>query len=380
MCNIQCKKLHRNINRLPIVKRAFRESAYHCKAFYNFHLMKRILQLVLLFFMLVPVASQRAFAQTKTTGNVYQNPVFAHDFPDPNLVKAPDGYFYAYATQANWKKDSLADSLHFIPVLQSKNLMQWTYVGDALPKKPDWKEKGGIWAPDATYYKGRYYLYYSFSTWGDPNPGVGFAESSKPAGPFTDKGKVFLSKELGVDNSIDPFLVVDGNKLYLVWGSFHGIYGVPLTDDGTKIAGDTFRIAGNQYEGSYIYKKGNYYYYFGSTGTCCEGVKSTYRVKVGRAASFKGPYLDKEGKPLLNDGGTLLLQGNDGDSGFVGPGHNGDIFTDDDGDTWMLYHAFDKQKGEKRMMLLDKIEWIDDWPYILNQQPSFTIHKGPVFK
>ncbi len=66
--------------------------------------------------------------------------------------------------------------------------------------------------------------------------------------------------------------------------------------------------------------------------------------------------------------------------GFVGPGHNGDIFTDDAGDTWMLYHAFDKDKGYKRMMLLDKIEWIDSWPYILNNQPSFTPHKGPVFK
>ena len=319
------------------------------------------------------------FSQNTVAG-VYQNPVFSHDFPDPNLVKATDGFYYAYSTQANWKRDSLGDTMHFIPILKSKDLMQWTFAGNALQKKPDWKEAGGIWAPDVTLYKGRYYLYYSFSTWGDPNPGIGFAISDKPAGPFTDKGKVFFSKDMGVDNSIDPFLVVDNNKLYLVWGSFHGIYGVPLSDDGTKTTGEKFQIAGNAYEGSYIYKRGKFYYYFGSTGTCCEGIKSTYRVLVGRATSLQGPYTDKDGKPLTENGGTLLMQGNTGKEGFVGPGHNGDIITDDNGDTWMVYHAFDKELGYKRMMLLDKIEWINNWPYLLNEEPSFTLHKGPVFK
>jgi len=329
------------------------------------------------------LALQCVVAQTSSANNeagIYQNPVFSHDFPDPNLVQAKDGYFYAYSTQANWKRDSLADSTHYIPILRSKDLMNWTFVGNALQHKPEWKSEGGIWAPDVTYHKGKYYLYYSFSTWGDPNPGIGFAVSDKPQGPFTDKGKLFLSKEIGVDNSIDPVLAIDSNKLYLIWGSFHGISGVPLSDDGGSIAGDTFHIAGNAYEGSFIYRRGKYYYYFGSTGTCCEGVKSTYQVKVGRATSFKGPYLDKEGKPLLENGGTLLLQGNAGALGFVGTGHNGDIFTDNAGDTWMLYHAFDKTHGYKRMMLLDKIEWINDWPYILNNEASFTPHKGPVFK
>ena len=328
------------------------------------------------------LGSENVFSQKKVSENVYQNPVFTHDFPDPNLVKAPDGFFYAYSTQANWKRDSLADSAHIIPILRSKDLTHWTYVGDALKSKPAWKEKGGIWAPDVTLYQGKYYLYYSYSTWGDPNPGVGFAISDKPEGPFADKGKLFLSKELGVDNSIDPFLEVDNNKLYLIWGSFHGIYGVPVSDDGSKIMGDTFRLADNRYEGSFIYKRGNDYYYFGSTGSCCEGAKSTYRVLVGKASSFKGPYLDKEGKPLLEGGGTLLLQGNKGDDGFVGTGHNGDVFTDDNNDTWMLYHVFSKENGKdyKRMMLLDKIDWIDGWPTMINHEASFTPHQGPMFK
>lgn len=309
----------------------------------------------------------------------YQNPVFNHDFPDPNLVKGKDGYFYAYSTQASWAKEKFGGS-YVIPILRSKNLMQWEIVGDALSKKPDWKQAGGIWAPDVTFFKGKYYLYYSFSTWGDPDPGIGLAMSDKPEGPFTDKGKVFFSKEIGVANSIDPFLMEDKGKLYLIWGSFHGIYGIEVSEDGMQSNTPKFQISGTAYEGSYIYKKGKYYYYFGSTGSCCEGARSTYNVKVGRALSFIGPYVDQEGKSLLKNGGTLILQANPGTDGFVGTGHNGDIITDKKGETWMVYHAFSKQEPSRRVMLLDKIEWVNGWPVIKDKQPSLYLHPGPVFK
>jgi arabinan endo-1,5-alpha-L-arabinosidase len=307
----------------------------------------------------------------------FKNPVFNYDFPDPNLVKGKDGFFYAYSTQTNWQRDNFGGS-YVIPILKSKDLMNWEVVGDALSKKPDWKDAGGIWAPDATYYKGKYYLYYSYSTWGDPNPGIGLAVSNNPQGPFTDKGKVFFSKEVGVDNSIDPVLTTDKGKLYLIWGSFHGIYGLQVDEEG-KAVGDKFLVAGNAYEAPYIYKRGKYYYFFGSMGSCCEGAKSTYNVKVGRSTSIKGPYLDQQGKALTANGGTLLLKGNSGTEGFVGPGHNGDIVKDKNGDTWMVYHAFDKNAAYKRVMLLDKIEWKDNWPTIKSSQPGLGEQEGPRF-
>ena len=322
--------------------------------------------------------AQSAASASHTGTLTYQNPVFNHDFPDPNLVQAKDGYFYAYSTQASWQKEAFGGQ-YVTPVLRSKNLVSWEVVGDALSKKPDWKTEGGIWAPDATYRRHTYFLYYSFSTWGDPNPGVGVATSKNPAGPFTDHGKLFLSKELGVDNSIDPVVFTVNKKPYLVWGSFHGIYAVQLSKDGTKVKGTKFQLAGNAYEGSFIYQKGKYYYYFGSAGSCCEGAKSTYQVKVGRAATFKGPYMDRDGKPLLENGGTLLLQKNPGEEGFIGPGHNGDIVTDKAGQTWMIYHAFDKKDPVRRVMLLDKISWVDGWPVIDGAQPSVGLHPGPVF-
>ncbi len=319
----------------------------------------------------VPVVNNQA--------GVYTNPVFSHDFPDPNLVKGTDGYFYAYSTEADWTNAGIGGGRRIIPILRSKDLMKWDIVGAALNKKPDWKTDGGIWAPDVTYNNGVYLLYYSFSTWGDPNPGIGVATSTNPQGPFNDLGKLFLSQELGVDNSIDPFLFVEGSKLYLFWGSFHGIYGIELSADGTKITGTKFQVAGNAYEGSYIYKRNNFYYYIGSTGSCCEGVNSTYKVLVGRSANLMGPYVDEQGKSLMDNGGTLLLQRNSA-NGFVGTGHNGDIITDNAGTTWMLYHAFENKPGaNQRVMLLDKISWNNDWPVMQGSQPTTGVQTGPVF-
>jgi arabinan endo-1,5-alpha-L-arabinosidase len=316
----------------------------------------------------------------KAAASGYKNPVFNHDFPDPNIEKGKDGFFYAYSTEANWDKDGLSGGRRIIPILRSRNLVDWEVAGSALAKKPDWKKEGGIWAPDVTLHNGKYYLYYSYSTWGDPDPGIGFAISDKPEGPFTDKGKVFFSKEIGVDNSIDPVLFLDDGKLFLVWGSFHGIYGIQVSEDGVTTIGEKFRLGGNAYEGSFFYKRGKYYYYFGSTGTCCEGITSTYNVKVSRSTSFKGPYSDREGKSLLENGGSLFLERNEAANGFVGTGHNGDIIVDDVGDTWILYHAFDKIKSNKRVMLLDKIEWVNDWPVISNNKPTISEQPGPVFK
>ncbi|MGX5819819.1 family 43 glycosylhydrolase [Chitinophaga lutea] len=316
---------------------------------------------------------QAALAQT------YRNPVFDHNFPDPNIVEGKDGFFYAYSTQVNWRKDSMGGP-YIIPILRSKDLVNWKHVGAALEKRPSWKKEGGIWAPDVTYYRGRYLMYYSVSTWGDPNPGIGVAVSDKPEGPFEDKGKLFLSKEIGVANSIDPFFMEDKGKPYLVWGSFHGIYGVPLSKDGLSVKGDTFRIAGNLYEGAYILKRDGYYYFFGSAGTCCEGARSTYRVLVGRSRKLKGPYLDRDGRPLLERGGTLVLQRDKGDAPFVGPGHHSDIVTDKNGDTWMLYHAFHAGNDKKgRVMLLDKISWKDGWPAVEGYVPSRTDRPAPAF-
>lgn len=311
----------------------------------------------------------------------YRNPVFQPVFADPSVIEAGDGYFYAYGTEDDWGGPG---GLHLVPVIRSNDLVNWTFVGDAFVQKPGWKNQGFLWAPDINLINGKYYLYYSYSLWGDANPGIGLAISDNPGGPFTDQGKLLLSGEIGVANSIDPFYMEDEGKKYLFWGSFRGIYGIELSEDAKSITGEKFKIAGDFFEGTYIFRKNNYYYFFGSNGNCCEGAASRYKLLIARATDVKGPYLNRQGDNILNVQGTLFLEGNT-TGGFAGPGHNAEIITDDAGDDWMLYHAIDKKipflpvGATRRPLMLDKIRWENNWPVLEGSQPSVTDRKKPVF-
>lgn len=255
-----------------------------------------------------------------------------------------------------------------------------------MAQKPNWKKRGGIWAPDVTKVGNRFFMYYSFSTWGDPNPGIGLAIANSPEGPFVDQGPVFTSEEIGVKNSIDPFYFEQDSNKYMIWGSFHGLYLTQLSADGTKAIGDIIKLAGNHLEAAYLVKKGEYFYLFGSSGTCCEGANSTYRVLVGRSKNIEGPYVDQEGGNLLNESsGTFVVRSNLGDNGFAGPGHNAEIISDSNGNDWLLYHGMDKKKPKlgngtnRRVLLLDQLIWKEGWPRIENYEPSAAPKIAPQF-
>lgn len=318
----------------------------------------------------------------------YTNPVFKPILADPTVIKDPASeYFYAYGTEDHWTTDN---KNHLVAIVRSKDLVNWTYVGDAFTTKPVWKTNGGIWAPDINPINNQYYLYYSYSVWADPNPGIGLAISSSPAGPFIDQGKIFFSSDVGMSNAIDPFYFEDGGNKYLFAGSYSslpnaGIYGLVLSADG-KTVPDTsakFKITAGDFEGAIIHKRDNYYYFIGSKNNCCDGASSVYQLRVGRSRDLKGPYLDKNGNDLKNPGsGTLILQRN---SIFAGPGHNARIIKDKEGTDWMLYHAMDIKNAvingvNQRALMLDKVNWgADGWPLVNDGAPSATKQIKPVF-
>lgn len=88
---------------------------------------------------------------------VFDNPIINRNFPDPTVIKAENGYYYAYAT--NTKIDGEPMN---IQVLKSDNLLDWKDLSDALPEKPTWADKD-FWAPHVTYNENtqKYYLFYS---------------------------------------------------------------------------------------------------------------------------------------------------------------------------------------------------------------------------
>jgi len=308
----------------------------------------------------------------KTDTKFYYNPVISRSCPDPTVIHAADGKFYLYSTE----------DTRNMPIFSSADLVEWKFEGTVFTEKtrPAWNSGGGLWAPDINYINGKYVIYYSKSVWGGEwDCGIGVATSDSPKGPFTDHGSLFISRQIGVQNSIDPFFIEDDGKNYLFWGSFHGIYGIELTEDGLSVKKDAekVRIAGDFMEGTYIHKHGGKYYLFGSTGSCCEGERSTYRVTIGRSDNLFGPYVNKNDEMLLSGKFDVILNRS---LGVVGPGHNSEIMTDDEGNDWIFYHGFSSSEPDKgRMVFLDRVYWQSGWPRIGDGEPSQKTAR-PVFK
>ena len=307
------------------------------------------------------------FSVSLYAADKYSNPVIDYSLPDPSIIKGEDGYFYLYATE----------DIRNLPIHRSKDLVNWEFVGTAFTDatRPDFEPEGGIWAPDINKIGDKYVLYYSMSVWGGEwTCGIGCAVSDRPEGPFKDCGMMFRSNGIKVQNSIDPFYIEDNGHKYLFWGSFRGIYAIELSEDGLslKSGSSPVQIAGTAYEGTYIHKRGGYYYMFASIGSCCEGLKSTYTTVVGRATSLFGPYLDKKGQSMMDNHHEILIHKNDS---FVGTGHNSEIVSDNAGTDWLFYHAVSVANPDGRVLMLDKIDWIDGWPSVEGNSPSVKSEK-----
>lgn len=320
----------------------------------------------------------------------YNNPVYEPVFADPCIIEH-EGKYYAYATEdyGEWKPSDdpleYVSNKQIVPILESDDLVHWYFKNAAFTalKKPSWGTMGAnVWAPDVVKIGNSFVMYYALSVWGDPDPGIGVATAPEPWGPWTDQGKLFSSNEIGVNNSIDPavFQAQDGHY-YMIWGSFRGLYGVRLTDDGLALEGGLEAAKANKklvagldtstpfnlatYEAPYIVYKDGCYYMFVSSGSCCEGLNSTYHVRVGRSTEPLGPYYDDQGRDMCGENrGAVVLQAS---ADFVGVGHNA-VIQDDAGNWYIVYHGFDTDKpgtygnSNRRSLLIDKLEWDGDFP------------------
>jgi arabinan endo-1,5-alpha-L-arabinosidase len=298
----------------------------------------------------------------------FANPVLDADFPDPAVLRAPDGFYYAYATQAD--RDGKKVNLQ---VARSRDLVRWQWLGDALPTKPVWaSHTWNFWAPHVVRHEGRYLLYYSAEP--DPpaaGPKTGLclavATSRRPEGPFTDIGRPLRCGEGFVN--IDPMAFDDpvtGRRL-LYWGSgFQPIKVQELAPDRVSFAPGSAAVdlvspqKGSDYqdlvEGGWVARRGGFYYLFYSGNNCC-GKDAHYAVMVARSRRATGPF-EKALRPILAASGRWLA-----------PGHNS-LATDRAGRDWIVYHAIDTRRpGEpvntRRVMLIDRIVWEKGWPRIV---------------
>jgi arabinan endo-1,5-alpha-L-arabinosidase len=343
--------------------------------------MRSLLAAVLLAFALAGCAA----AGPAPRATSYANPVLDADFPDPAVLTASDGFYYAFATQGG------ADGAkRNIQAARSRDLARWETLADALPVKPAWASNTqDFWAPHVSEAAGRYYLYYSAkpdAALADESRGLclAVATADRPEGPYQDIGKPLLCGPGFVN--IDPMAYDDPatGKRLLYWGSgFEPIKVQELGPDRvsfaagsapvelvhpvkTQDAADYRRLL----EGAWVIRRRGWYYLFYSGDNCC-GPKAHYAVLVARSRSATGPFEPHVGA-ILERAGT-----------WEAPGHNS-IVRDQAGEYWMLYHAVDAKRprtkptdevNTRRVMLIDRIVWEDGWPRL--EGPSEGPRRAP---
>nr|CAA9349046.1 MAG: GH43_3 / GH43 / GH43_5 / GH43_4 / GH43_ 30 / GH43_6 / GH43_33 / GH43_31 / GH43_8 / GH43 _34 / GH43_7 [uncultured Nocardioidaceae bacterium] len=325
---------------------------------------------------------------------------------DPTVIHGQeerDSNWYMYCTTDPLNDEDLDANgeliFHRVPTMVSKDLVNWTYVGDAFPQGmaglPNWAEDdSALWAPEVTYSR-RYDQYYMFvgvtdtteAVSGeadcDSDNAIGVATSDSPTGPWTFSSEPVVDPRRGGPGcnfkwTYDPDVLRDNvrTKSILYYGSYYGgIYATPLTltrDGATAVQGDPHKITvDNKYEGANVVKRNGYYYLFVSATNCCNGALTGYSVFAGRSTDPLGPFVDREGNSLLDvqTGGTPVISMNG--NRWVGTGHN-TVFRDAAGDWWTIYHAVDQGDPffetvpgfTKRPALLDAIDWVRGWPMV----------------
>jgi arabinan endo-1,5-alpha-L-arabinosidase len=282
-------------------------------------------------------------------------------------------------------------------MMVSRDLVNWRYVGDALPEPPSWAAEGsGLWAPDVVYSRtnNRYYLTFVVTNTEDEVSGapgctgdsaIGVATSRSPIGPWNVSEQPVVPPRKDPNNpdpcaffwTFDPDVLGDSirDRSILYYGSYYGGIAARraiFTRRGIVTdPAETQIVIGNRYEGANVVKRRDWYYLFGSATNCCNGPLTGYSVFAGRSRSPLGPFVDREGNSLLAGrvGGTPVLSMNG--NRWVGPGHNS-VFRDFDGQWWTAYHAINRFNPyldpsinlNRRPAMLDPLDWRRGWPTV----------------
>jgi arabinan endo-1,5-alpha-L-arabinosidase len=328
---------------------------------------------------------------TATSGKVYS-------CPDPAILKsqtAGSDTWYAYC--GGDVLNSVDGKNHLISIYSSTDLINWTYVRDALTALPAWVQSGQeLQQPAIKLINGVYTLYFSATSSASPNgPGIGYATAATPAGPFVSPATPLIAQSLLFTGGpsvtkYSPEIIADqSNNLWLTYGGVYGgIVINQLNATGTALVGTSTSIGvDNYYQYPFIWSHNGYFYEFLSAGatylsnadTNGPGLASL-NVHVGRSTSILGPYLDAEGNDLnaysnvasrYAPGGDPVLMPNGNDLQGIG---SNVLFTDEAGQDYILYSGISKKQPylpnyggyQARQLCMDAIDWTNGWPRARN--------------
>lgn len=328
---------------------------------------------------IIPALGQATPESTPHAINLSGDIKYTHD---PSIAKDGDTwYVFSTANGPNRKGE--------LPIRCSQDLSHWTLCGYVFEQIPQWikqqsPETKELWAPDISFFSGEYHLYYAFSVFGKNTSGIALLTNKtlNPKSPdfhWVDRGLVLRSKLEDDFNAIDPNIVLDEKgEPWLSFGSFWtGIKmrkidrktGLLSAED-TKLYSLAKRARPNNpppdppglpgnwqaIEAPFVVHHGEFYYLFVSFDLCCRGTKSNYKTMVGRSRNVTGPYVDANGKEMLEGGGTPLLVGN---QRWLGPGGESILHQADE--DIIVFHAYDSTTGQPYLQV-SSIAWVDAWP------------------
>ncbi len=299
------------------------------------------------------------------------------DIHDPVMAKDGDTYY-------------LFSSGPGITTYNSKDMKTWRLEGRVFPGDPSWARSvasrfnGHVWAPDIVTHDGKFYLYYSVSSWGQNSSAIGLTinktlHRDSPDYRWEDQGVVVQSvPSRDLWNAIDSTIVVDPNgTAWMGLGSFWGGLKLFRLDASWKkpaepqqwysIAKRERSVLADDRSGGTCrgrravpLQEGRLHYLFVSWGLCCRGKDSTYRMMVGRSKDVRGPYLDKEGKDMAKGGGSLFLVGN---KGWAGLGRQQRPHLRRQG--LLVFHAYENADNNFHRLKIAEIQWdAAQWPVI----------------
>lgn len=291
------------------------------------------------------MAQYRSEVWVSDEGNgMYRNPVLHADYSDPDVCAVGEDYFLT-ASSFNCTPG--------LPILHSKDLVNWKIVNYALKKvEPveyynEPRHGKGVWAPSIRFHEGMYYIY-----WGDPDFGIFMVKTRDPYGEWDAPVLVKAGKGM-----IDPCpLWDDDGRVYLAhaWAGSRAKFNSVLTvcemnKEGTAVISDSVLVfdgndgVNHTIEGAKFYKRNGFYYLFAPAG----GVVSGWQL-VMRSKDVYGPY---EARIVMAQGKTDIN----------GP-HQGGWVDTPAGESWFLH--FQDKGAYGRVLHLNSMKWVNDWPVI----------------
>lgn len=317
--------------------------------------MKRIFASLALMLPLVASAQYVSKVWSPDNGDgTYTNPVINADYSDPDVCAVGEDYYLTSSSFAH---------MPGLPILHSRDLVNWEIIGHALqsqfPDKEVPEHGNGVWAPCIRYHNGEFYIY-----WGDPDRGVYMVKTKDPRGTWDEPVCVIAGKGM-IDTS--PLWDDDG-RCYLVNGwansrcGFNSVLTVrELSADGTKAISNPVLVfdGGNKdftTEGPKFYKRDGYYWIMCPAG----GVEQGWQLAM-RSKSPYGPY---ESKTVLAQGKTKVN----------GPHQGGWVHTQY-GEDWFLH--FQDKGAYGRVVWLQPVDWSSGWPIMGKKGEPLTTYRKP---